>query len=245
MDTETNEKKVEGMSWLSTPMAIVLAGALVAGALYASGSRGGAVAAAPQGSAPAAAAAAVDVKDVKITASVPYIGRPNARLTMAYWSDYQCPFCKQFETVVLPTLIKEYVDTGKLRIVFKDFPFLGDDSTTAALYKYAVWEAYPDKFFLWQQAMFKSQDDEGDRGFGDEASILKLIGTIPGMDANTLKALVAKNKDAYTKNITEDRDEGAKMGIQGTPGFVIGNQMIAGALPLENFKATIDALLAK
>ena len=102
-------------------------------------------------------------------------------------------------------LIKDYVDTGKLRIVFKDYTFLGQDSTTAALYGHAVWATYPDKYFAWRTAMYKAQDEEGDQGFGDEPSVLALIKKIPGMDANKLNALVAKNKDAYAAMIASDQ----------------------------------------
>ncbi len=194
----------------------------------------------------------MDVTDVKIGPDDPFIGKADAPATMAYWSDYQCPFCKAVEVggvqginidASIPTLIKDYVDTGKLRIVFKDFPFLGEDSITAALYEHAVWEMYPDKFYTWRAAMFKAQDEEGDAGFGDEASIVALIKTIPGMDASKLKALVAQKKDAYTKSAQDDYQEGASFGIQGTPGFIIGKQLIAGAEQLPTFTAAIDAAL--
>src|SRR3989338_7067738 len=68
------------------------------------------------------------------------IGKKDAPLTMTYWFDYQCPFCKQFEVTVMPTLIKDYVNTGKMKIVLKDYPFLRQDSQTAAEYSHAVWD---------------------------------------------------------------------------------------------------------
>lgn len=194
---------------------------------------------------------AVNVKDVKITADTPYIGQKSAPVTLALWTDYQCPFCKAIETggipqiniePSLPMLVSEYVDTGKLRIVFKDYAFLGPDSTTAALYGRAVWATYPDKYFEWRTAMYEAQDEEH-AGFGDEASILALIKKIPGMNANTLKALVAKNKDKYTALITADREEGSAFGIQGTPGSITGTTLIDGARPPADFKAAIDAQL--
>ena len=231
---------------LYVPGAIVVAGVLIAIGLFLGlsgksvGSAGGLPA--PQ---------KVNVKEVK-TDGQPYIGKKDAPLTMAYWFDYQWPFCKAVEvggipqipiTPSFPTLIKEYVDTGKLRIVFKDYPFLGKDSITGAMYEHAVWETYPAKFSTWQEAMFKAQDDEGDVGFGDEASILALVKKIPGMDAGTLKALVAQRKDAYQKDMDADRNEGASFGIQGTPGFIIGTKAIDGAQELSAFKAAIDSQL--
>ena len=235
-------------SALYLPGAIILAGALIAAGLFMGLSKTG-------GSTPQAGAQpaqrAVDIKDVKI-AGEPFIGKENAPLTMAYWFDYQCPFCKAVDVggipqikvgPSMPTLIKNYVDTGKLKIVFKDFVFLGQDSITASEYKRAVWELYPDKFYTWHEAMFKAQDEEGDKGFGNETTILSLISKIPGMDANKLKALVAQKKAEYDAASQADTQEGQGFGIQGTPGFIIGKKSIDGAVPLAQFTAAIDSQL--
>ena len=234
-------------SALYLPGAIIIAGALVAAGLFLGLSKGGGTQAA--GGQPAQKA--VNIKDVKI-AGEPFIGKENAPLTMAYWFDYQCPFCKAVDVggipqikvgPSMPTLIKNYVETGKLKIVFKDFVFLGQDSITAAEYKRAVWELYPDKFYVWHEAMFKAQDEEGDKGFGNEASIVALIGKLPGFDANKVKALVAQKKTQYDAELQADTQEGQGFGIQGTPGFIIGKKSIDGAVPLSQFTAAIDSQL--
>lgn len=194
---------------------------------------------------------AVDVKDVKIDGN-PYIGDKNAPVTLVYWSDYQCPFCKAVEVggvpqipmdPAIPKLITDYVDTGKLKIVFKDYPFLGQDSVVAAEYEQAIWKLYPTKFFTWREAMFHAQDDEGDQGFGDEASIIALIKTIPGIDAAAVQADVAANKATYDAEANADKAEGASFGVQGTPGFITGKTMIPGAVDYATFKSAIDAQL--
>jgi len=225
---------------LSVPLAIIIAGGLIAvSVVYTLKPH----AAAPAAGNTPAAQPSVDIKDVKITKDTPFIGDPNAKVTLAYWFDYQCPFCKQFELETLPVLIQKYVNTGKLKIVFKDFPFLGKYSINGTEYEHAIWETYPDKFAVWQEAMFKAQDAEGDRGFGSEPSILKLIGTIPGMDANRLKALVAQKKKDYDAMATTEQQEGVTFGVEGTPGFVTGKQSIAGAQPPNIFLAAIDTQL--
>lgn len=231
---------------LYTPAAIVIAGALIAVGLGI-GLAGQGASATP-GTQPTKA---VNVKDVK-TADEPYIGSLNAPVTMAYWSDYQCPYCKAVEVggvsgitvgASIPTLIKNYVDTGKLRIVFKDFAFLGNDSITGAEYARAVWALYPDKFYTWRDAMFVAQDAEGDTGFGNAGTIDALIKKIPGLDDAKIKADVAANKAKYDAAIQADTQEGSTFGIQGTPGFIIGTKSIDGAVPLSQFTAAIDAQL--
>lgn len=181
-----------------------------------------------------------------------FIGKKNAPLTMYYWFDYQCPFCKAVEVggvpqikvePSIPTLVEKYVNTGKLKIVFRDYAFLGQDSITAAEYSRAVWDLYPASFFAWQSAMFDAQDTEGDQGFGDAQTIETLTSLIPGIDVNKVKARVASNKTEYDAAIAADQKAGAAKGIQGTPGFAIGSKMIDGAQPLSVFTAAIDAQL--
>ncbi len=231
----------------STPIAIVVAGALVGGGLFFSGT-------AKSTAQPGATQPSVDIKKVKITADDPYIGKKDAPVTIAYWSDYQCPFCKAVEVggipqiplePSIPHIIKDDVETGKVKIVFKDFPFLGNDSLSAALYEHAVWEMYPDQFYAWREAMFKAQDEEGDKGFGNETSILKLTRTIPGFDADKLKALVASKKNAYTAAIQADMKQASDIGIQGTPAFIIGKKLISGADKIDTFTAAIETAQAE
>ena len=245
-----NNSSARDNSALYIPAAIVLSGAIIGVSLIVAFKGTSPSVGTATGGQPAAAAAAVNIKDVK-TAGVPYIGKENAPVTLAYWSDYQCPFCKAVEVggvqginvaPSLPLLIKDYVDTGKLKIVFKDYQFLSEDSTTAALYGRAVWSLYPGRYWEWREAMYKAQDEEHG-GFGDEASILALTEGISGMDAARLKADVAANRAKYQGAIDADRVEGSGFGIQGTPGFITGTVFIPGAVGYDQFKSAIDAQL--
>lgn len=213
------------------PSAVVLAGLFIAGAVYWNGAH-------PSG-APSAADAAVDVKNIAM-AGEPFIGDEHAPATLVEWSDYQCPFCKRWELDTMPVLVDQYVKTGKLRIVFKDFAFLGRDSITAAEYGRAVWKLYPEKYFDWRTAMFNAQDEEGDQDFGNAASIDKLDATIAGLDAAKIKVAVAANAAAYDAAAQADKAEAQKFGISATPSFIIGTQLIAGAYPTAAFSAAID-----
>jgi protein-disulfide isomerase len=240
------------------PLAIIVASVIIAAAILYARAPAASNTVQPTQQQQAAASAApsqapVDIKKVKIDGE-PFIGQANAPVTMAFWSDFQCPFCKAFEVggvpaiptpPALPDLLKNYVNTGKLKIVFKDFPFLGNDSITAAEYGRAVWDLYPNQYFAWRTAMYTAQDQEGDQGFGNEDSILKLSATIQGIDANKLKAQVASKKAAYDAADAADKAEGSAMGVNGTPGFIVGTQLISGAQPTATFTAAIDALLKK
>lgn len=94
----------------------------------------------------------VDIKNVKVAGS-PFIGDANAPVVIVEWFDYQCGYCKKFDAETLPSIIKNYVETGKVKVVFKDFQFLSPMSETAGIYGKAVWELYPEKYFAWHEAM--------------------------------------------------------------------------------------------
>lgn len=241
-------EKTSNATALYMPIAIIIGALIIGGGLYLGlASNGGSTAQAgdTQPTIP------VDIKDVKIE-GLPYIGKADAPVVMAFWSDFQCPYCKAFETggvqgittpAALPPIIKTYVDTGKLKIVFKDFAFLSEDSTTAAEFGRAIWDLYPDQYFAWRTAMYKAQDEEHG-GFGDAASIIALIKKqFPRMKDADITAQLNNNKDAYDAAIVADRTEGSSMGVNGTPGFIIGKTLIGGADSFDRFKAVIDAEL--
>ncbi|MHB8709946.1 MAG: DsbA family protein [Minisyncoccota bacterium] len=234
MDTNNTSNK------FFLPAAVVLAGLFIGGAVMWSNAHP-----APAGTganAGAGTAPSVNIKDVKIDGN-PFIGQANALVTIVEWSDYQCPFCKQFEVTTLPQIMKDYVDTGKVKVVFMNFAFLGKDSIDAALYDRAMWKLYPDKYFAWRTAMYNAQDEEGDKGFGNAASIDKLDATIPGIDAIKIAADVKANTSVYQAAVDADKAEAQKVGVNATPSFVIGTQLIQGAYPYASFKAAIDPLL--
>lgn len=228
---------------LYTPIAIVVAGALIGvGVMIGLSKMGGTGIGGEQ-------LPEVDIADVSIEGH-PYIGEEDAPAVLAYWSDYQCPFCKAVEMghpqiptePSIPPLIEKYVNTGKLKIVFKDYAFLSEDSTTAAVWGRAVWDVAPAKYWEWREAMYDAQDEEHG-GFGNEESIYNLTKGIAGLDADAVKARVVANYNEYFSVIEADKAEGTALGIQGTPGFITGKTLIPGAYPLSEFEAAIDAQL--
>ena len=92
--------------------------------------------------------------------------------------------------------------------------------------------------------MYKNQDGENS-GWGKKEDIIEMTRSIPGIDADQVSALMDQKKEAYQKELDDDKQEGSKFGVSGTPGFVIGNQSISGAQPTSTFTQVIDSLLEK
>ncbi len=227
------EKKEENK--YAIPLAIVIAGLLISVAIYISPSsiKNKDSVVQPQKEIKAS------VKDVQIE-NEPFIGDKNAPVTLIYWTDYQCSFCKRFDLQTLPEIVKNYVDTGKLKIVFKDLQFLGPASEIAGHAAKAVWELYPDSYFEWNQIMFDAQGS-----VGDKESIINLTKKISAIDSKKVSDLMEKNKVSYQKEQDEDKIEASELGINGTPGFVLGDQIISGAQPFNVFAKIIDIELSK
>ena len=231
---------------LATPIAVLLAGVAIAGAVLWNGQHTSTSQSAPtpqqQTQAQAAPQKTADISKVNITGE-PFLGNVNAPVTVAYWFDYQCPFCKQNEETVTPQLIKDYVDTGKVKIVFKDFQFLGEDSQRVGQFARAVWAIAPDKFYLWHKAMYDNAGTEN-TGWATQDKILSITkGVLGASDTNKALQLVQANSASYQKEMDADKAEGSAFGVTGTPSFIIGKQLIIGAVPYAQLKTAIDATL--
>ncbi|MFB6242283.1 MAG: DsbA family protein [Candidatus Nanosalina sp.] len=182
----------------------------------------------------------------------PVLGQKDAPVTIVSWEDFQCPFCKRFEQQTFPKIKENYIKTGKVRVVFKDYAFLGPDSKTAGIASECVWKqvgnSNPEAYWRWNAEMFDKQDGENS-GWGDKQDIINMTKTIEGIDAQQLSTCMANNQQKFSQEISQDQREGQSAGITGTPGFVIyrtgadkGTKLI-GAQPYNRFKSVIESAL--
>ena len=241
--SEQNPSKI---NQLIIPFSIIIAGVIVAGSIYLSKgptpSAGTDVIEDQGADLPTAQqpTADVDVSQVK-TSGLPFVGKQDAPVVVATWGDYQCPFCKRFEAEVIQQLVKDY--PNDVRIVFKDFQFLGNDSQTAGIAGRAVWEVAPNKYFDWRKAMYEKQDDENS-GFGSREDILSLTKTILGTsNANKVDKLMTSKQTEYQKAIDDDKAEGGTFGINGTPGTIINKSLVSGAQTYSSVRQVVDLAL--
>ncbi len=232
---------IEKLAQLSTPFSVLAAGILIAGAvLWNHGHPAVPTTAAVAGQPPPAQTA--DISKVK-TAGDPYMGNPNALITIAYWYDYQCPFCQRNEEQAMPQLIKDYVDTGEAQIVIKDFQFLGADSQTLGQTARGVWEVAPDKFYAWHKAVYDSQGTEN-TGWATPEKIRSItVGVLGATDTDKVLALVKTNGTTYQKAMDTDKAEGSEFGVTGTPSFIMGTHLLIGAQPYSAIKQLVDLTL--
>ncbi len=191
---------------------------------------------------PAAKNVNVDASKI-VAAGSPYIGSSTAPVTIFYWYDYQCPFCKHNEETILPRLISEYVNTGMVRIIFKNYQFLGKDSIALGKMSRAVWDLAPGRFYSWHKAIFDAQGAENS-GWASADLIRSITArTLGTTTADKALALATKNSSVYEKRMAADKAEGVSLGVSGTPASIIGTILLIGARPYPDYAASIEEAL--
>ena len=162
-------------------------------------------------------------------------GNPDAKITVYEFADYQCPFCKRSHEVVGPQLNQQYVDSGKVQVVFKHSAFLGQESIWAA--QAAECAADQGKFWDYHDLLYAKQNGVG--SFTKE----NLIKYAQELKLDAAKFDSCLNNDETLERVKTDTLEGRDAGVTGTPTFFINGQPLVGAQPIEAFQQQIDALL--
>lgn len=167
-------------------------------------------------------------------------GSPTAPVTLFEISDFQCPYCREFAATTYPKLDSAYIKTGKVRLVFINYPlpnhreaWSASEAALCAGAQGAFWPMH-DRIFATQRE-WSDQPDAGER-FARYAADLKL-------DAAALRACMAD--DRVSTLIVNDVMQAAGAGIQGTPTFLVnGRSALRGAVPFDQLAAAIDQELA-
>ena len=161
----------------------------------------------------------------------PVLGPDNASVTLVEFFDYQCPYCKKMTGAML-SLLEEDRD---LRIVFKEFPILGDASVIAS--RAALAAAMQGKYIEFHVALMKQ------RGKISVNSIASVAGNV-GLDVAQLRKDM--DSDAVSKIVQANYKLAQAIGVTGTPAFIVGDQIVPGAVDIARLREMInDARAAK
>jgi len=174
----------------------------------------------------------------------PYLGDPNAPITLVEFGDYQCFFCNKFFHDTEQKLLENYVDTGKVKIIFKDFTIIGPDSKTAAHAAHCA----DDQGLFWEyhDTLYNNWNGENN-GWASSKNLLRMAQDV-GLDIDEFTDCM--QNEIHTQIISASNADARILGLTGTPGFfVIGpnNQVtkIPGAQPFHVFQKIFDSELEK
>jgi len=173
----------------------------------------------------------------------PALGSESAPVTIIEFGDYQCEACYHWFHNTRDTLIDNYIETGKAKLVFVDLPFLGRDSPKASQASYCAEDQ--EKYWEYHTMLYTFQDGHPDSGWADRD---RLNSFAFSLDMNMDEFNDCMNSSKYQKRVKANYDEAVKNGVQQTPTFIIISQdgtteKFAGAQPYSVFAATIEPML--
>ncbi|MFQ6000595.1 MAG: DsbA family protein [Anaerolineae bacterium] len=168
----------------------------------------------------------------------PVKGSPDAPVTIIEYSDYQCPYCARFATETLPLIEENYIATGKVRLVFRNFPVHQQAVVVAGA---AVCAQEQGKFWQMHDASFAQQEEWS--GNPDFMDLFEGYAQDMGLDTDQFTSCLSAGE--WLDKLKKDFEAGQEAGVQGTPSFFINDQAIVGAQPFEVFQEVIEQELAK
>jgi len=189
--------------------------------------------------------------DLTVADDDPYLGPKDAKVTVVEFADFQCPFCGAFSGLnkemvtnmqsrdaswqpAESNIIKDYVKTNKVRFVWKDYPFLGQESIWAA----AAARCAEDqgKFWEYHDYLFTNQKGENQGAFSKE-NLKKFAATL-GFNTGDFNSCLDSGK--HEKKVQDAISYGQSVGVNGTPATYVNGKLISGAASYSQFKTLID-----
>ena len=183
--------------------------------------------------------------DISIKGS-PFLGKSDAPVTLVEFTDYQCPYCRRHANGTGKQIIKEYVDTGKVKYVIREFPLSRIHPKAHKLSQAALCAGDQNKYWEMHDLFLKGTKKINPDDLSQEIKALDL-------DAQAFQTCLDSNK--YAKKVDADVTDGSKLGVRGTPSFFIGKtgkqgntkihatRMLRGAQSFEQFRQAIDKAL--
>ena len=177
----------------------------------------------------------------------PFMGDPKAKLTLIEFSDYQCPFCARHVSQTLPQLVTDYVRTGKVKYVLRDFPLENMHPAALKAAEAARCAGEQGKYWAMHDRLITNPRNVDPKGLSAHAKAV-------GLDVAAFDKCVESGK--YAAKVRQDLNDGQEAGVSGTPTFFLGPtdpssskvkvaETLVGAQPYSKFKETIDGMLSK
>jgi protein-disulfide isomerase len=174
------------------------------------------------------------------------LGSPRAPVTLAYYADIQCPYCGEWSRGTLPDVVRRYVRTGQVRMVFRGLAFVGPDSDTAL--RTTIAAGNQNRLWNMLEGLYHNQGAEN-AGWVTDDLVQRVGSSVPGLDVGRM--LGERTSAGVDAAIVADRNDATRMGVNATPSFGVGytgkplRLVQATSLGIDGIAPSIDALLAQ
>src|SRR6266480_2984138 len=165
-------------------------------------------------------------------------GRADAPITIFEFSDFQCPFCRAFWETTLPTLDRDYIGSGKVKLIFVNFPIAQIHPNAPAAHGFAMCSARQGTFWPVHDLLYRHQKEW--EKLEDPKPVFYRLADSARLDRATLRACIdAKSEDWLVQG---DEQAAWKAGVRSTPTFVINGGKLEGSYPIENWRPILDSI---
>jgi len=168
------------------------------------------------------------------------IGAADAPVVMVEFTDFQCPYCSRHFIETFPQIRADYIDTGRVRYVFMDFPLTNIHPQAPLAAEAARCAGDQDAYLEMHHTLFERQDQWSNRD--DAGDIFVGFAGELGLDEATFGQCLESGQ--YTAAVAADLAQGVSLGINGTPAFFLNGNFVSGAQPFSVFQGAIESLLA-
>lgn len=163
-------------------------------------------------------------------------GNPEATVEVVEWGDYQCPACADFKANAVPVLIDEYINPGLITFAFRDFAFLGPESTRAA--EAAACAQDQDRFWDMHSTIYFNHSGENQGAFSDD----RLMDMAEALELDMAAFETCMDDNVHADAVANSYEEGSALGVNSTPTLVINGELVRYA-GLDDLRSRLDALL--
>lgn len=167
-------------------------------------------------------------------------GNPNAPITVLEIADFQCPACRVFWEETMPLLQREYVDAGKIRVLFVNLPLVSIHPNAAAAHEFAMCAAAQGRFWPVHDMLFDQQSVWA--RLDDPSPYFYSVAAATGVAADSLDACVGAGR--MRDLILREAESVVRAGVQSTPSFVVEGGLMAGAVPIQGWRPILDSIYA-
>ena len=169
--------------------------------------------------------------------NAPFLGNPDAKLTVVEFGDFQCPFCGRFRNTTFPILKEKYIDTGKINFIYVDLAFLGQESKDAAEAAKCAYEQ--GKFWEYHDELYKNQKGKNSGAFS-EINLKKFAKDL-NLNMSQFEICITDNK--YDEYIEDEANLARRFGADVTPSLFIGKKILKGSPPIAYIEEIIEGQL--
>lgn len=169
----------------------------------------------------------------------PAIGPENASVEIVTFEDFKCPFCRQFNSQIQPQLEEDYVDTGKARVYFVNYPLpLGPDSYTAAAASECVYNQDQDEFWKFKKAVFQNQGRESEQWATADQLMQIARDSTEGLNYDELRTCI--ESEQTMQQVQSDRRLAQNNGVSSTPTVFVNGREVSNPLNYQSLQTVIE-----